>query len=54
VLIPEVTGEKAWAKRVDRVDTGEKNGYAFVGEWLRAGTTEVLDNGQLVLCGNKS
>ena len=39
VKIPEALDErkKTWRKHLESVDTTKANGYAFVGEWLRAG-----------------
>jgi hypothetical protein len=43
----EMTGEtrdsrfKSWAKTVGKVDAKARNGYAFSGEWINEGTTEM-------------
>ena len=41
---------KCWRKMLEKVDTTKANGYAFVGEWLRAGERAELEVGSFILC----
>jgi len=52
VMIPETLDErkKTWRKHLKSVDKTRTNGYAFVGEWLRAGEREELEVGSFILC----
>lgn len=51
---PTSSGDSPWAKHLQSVDSGARNGYAFEGPWLRVGSEEVLTAGELVICGSKS
>jgi len=52
VMIPEALDErkKTWRKHLERIDKTKANGYAFVGDWLRAGEREELEIGSFILC----
>ena len=52
VMIPETLDvrKKTWRKHLEGVDTEKTNGYAFVGNWLRAGERAELEVGSFVLC----
>jgi hypothetical protein len=52
VIIPETLDDrhKCWRKLLEKVDREQSNGYAFVGEWLRAGEREELEVGSFILC----
>ena len=52
VMIPEALDErkKTWRKHLESVDKTRTNGYAFVGDWLRAGEREELEIGSFILC----
>ncbi len=52
VMIPETLDrrKKTWRKHLESVDKTKANGYAFVGEWLRAGERAELEVGSLILC----
>ncbi len=52
VMIPEPLDErkKTWRKHLESVDKTRTNGYAFVGDWLRAGEREELEVGSFILC----
>ena len=52
VMIPGTLDDrnKCWRKLLEKVDTTKANGYAFVGDWLRAGEREELEVGSLILC----
>ena len=52
VMIPEPLDErkKTWRNPLTQVDKTKANGYAFVGEWLRAGEREELEVGSFILC----
>ena len=52
VMIPEALDErkKTWRKHLESVDKTRTNGYAFVGDWLRAGEREELEVGSFILC----
>jgi len=52
VMIPETLDrrKKTWRKLLTQVDKTKANGYAFVGEWLRAGERAELEIGSFVLC----
>ena len=52
VMIPEALDErkKTWRKILERIDKTKANGYAFVGDWLRAGEREELEIGSFILC----
>ena len=41
---------KCWRKMLTQVDTTKANGFAFVGDWLRAGERAELEVGSLILC----
>lgn len=50
VTIPEVAGAvKQWARLLDAVDPNQKNGYAFIGNFLKIGRTHVIDENRLIL-----
>jgi len=52
VMIPETLDrrKKTWRKLLTQVDKTKANGYAFVGEWLRAGERAELEVGSFILC----
>ena len=52
VMIPETLDErkKTWRKLLTNVDREQSNGYAFVGEWLKAGERAELEVGSFILC----
>lgn len=52
VMIPETLDrrKKTWRKHLERVDKEKTNGYAFIGEWLRAGERAELGIGSFILC----
>ena len=52
VGIPEPVDrrKKSWRKHLTNVDTTKTNGYAFDGNWLRAGERAELPVGALVMC----
>lgn len=52
VTIPETLDrrKKTWRKHLESVDKEKANGYAFVGNWLRAGEREELEVGSFILC----
>ena len=50
---PTSAGDSAWAKHLQSVDRGAKDGYCFEGPWLRAGNEETLAAGELIICGSK-
>lgn len=52
VIIPETLDrrKKTWRKLLTQVDKTKANGYAFAGEWLRAGEREELEVGSFILC----
>lgn len=52
VMVPETLDErkKTWRKHLERVDKEKTNGYAFVGNWLRAGEREEMEVGSFILC----
>jgi len=52
VMIPGTLDDrhKCWRKMLTQVDTTKANGYAFVGEWLRAGERAEVEVGSLILC----
>lgn len=52
VMIPETLDErkKSWRKLLTKVDREQSNGYAFVGEWLKAGERAELEVGSFILC----
>ena len=52
VMVPETLDErkKSWRKHLERVDREQSNGFAFVGEWLRAGERSELEIGSFILC----
>jgi hypothetical protein len=54
VEIPNDLPGENWAKHVESIDSAAKNGYAFQGPWLRAGKSDILDAGDLVLVGSKA
>ena len=41
---------KCWRKLLTHVDREQSNGFAFVGDWLRAGERAELEVGSLILC----
>jgi len=51
VTIPESldSRKKTWRKRLQSVDKSKSNGFAFIGEWLRAGEQAELEVGAFVL-----
>ena len=52
VVIPETLDgrKKTWRKLLTQVDKTKANGYAFIGEWLRAGERAELKVGSFILC----
>jgi len=52
VIIPEALDDrkKTWRKLVTQVDKTKANGYAFIGEWLKAGERAELEVGSFILC----
>jgi hypothetical protein len=50
--VPTSIGED-WGKHVQAVDASAKEGYAFIGSWLKTGTNAILHAGDLVLVGGK-
>jgi len=52
VMIPETLDgrKKSWRKLLTQVDKTKANGYAFVGEWLRAGERAELEVGSFIFC----
>ena len=52
VMVPETLDErkKSWRKLLEGVDKEKANGYAFVGEWLKAGERAELEVGSFILC----
>ena len=52
VMVPETLDErkKSWRKLLEKVDKEKANGYAFVGEWLKAGERAELEVGSFILC----
>lgn len=52
VMIPETLDDrkKSWRKHLKRVDKEQSNGYAFIGEWLKAGERAELEIGSFILC----
>jgi len=51
-MIPETLDgrKKSWRKLLTQVDKTQANGYAFVGEWLRAGERAELEVGSFIFC----
>lgn len=52
VMVPETLDDrhKCWRKTLEKVDVTKTNGYAFEGEWLRAGERAELEIGNFILC----
>ena len=52
VMIPETLDgrKKSWRKLLTQVDKTQANGYAFVGEWLRAEERAELEVGSFIFC----
>ena len=52
VMIPETLDgrKKTWRKHLESVDKEKTNGYAFIGNWLRAGERAELEVGSFILC----
>jgi len=52
VMIPETLDErkKTWRKLLTQVDKTKANGYAFIGNWLRAWERAELEMGSFILC----
>jgi len=52
VMIPETLDDrkKSWRKHLERVYKEKTNGYAFVGEWLKAGERAEIEEGSFILC----
>ena len=52
VMIPETLDgrKKTWRKHLESVDKTKANGYAFIGNWLRAGERAELEVGSFILC----
>ncbi|HHX27908.1 MAG TPA: hypothetical protein GX716_02740 [Firmicutes bacterium] len=52
VMIPKSLDDrhKCWRKLLEKVDTTKANGYAFIGDWLRAGERAEVEVGSLILC----
>jgi len=42
--------KKTWRKLLTQVDKTKANGFAFIGDWLRAGERAELEVGSLILC----
>ena len=42
--------KKTWRKFLTQVDKTKANGYAFIGNWLRAGERAELEVGSFILC----
>lgn len=52
VIVPAALDDrkKSWRKLLENVDKERANGYAFVGEWLKAGERAELEVGSFILC----
>ena len=52
VMVPETLDgrKKSWRKLLTQVDKTKATGYAFVGEWLRAGARAELEVGSFIFC----
>jgi len=52
VMIPGTLDDrhKCWRKVLTQVDRNQSNGFAFIGDWLRAGERAELEIGSLILC----
>jgi len=52
VMVPETLDDrkKSWRKLLTQVDKEQSNGYAFIGEWLRAGERAELEVGSFIIC----
>ena len=42
--------KKTWRKLLTQVDKTKANGFAFIGDWLRAGERAELEVGSFILC----
>ena len=51
VMIPKSLDDrhKCWRKLLEKVDKNQSNGFAFIGDWLRAGERAELEVGSLIL-----
>ncbi len=51
IKVPETLDrrKKTWRKLLQEVDVSRTNGYAFVGDWLRAGEKAELEVGSYIL-----
>jgi len=51
VMIPKSLDDrhKCWRKVLTHVDKNQSNGFAFIGDWLRAGERAELEVGSLIL-----
>ena len=56
VMIPGTLDDrkKTWRKLLTQVDKTKANGYAFIGNWLRAGERAELKVGSFILCYDES
>jgi len=52
VVVPGTLDDrgKTWRKLLTQVDKNQPNGFAFIGEWLRAGERAELEVGSFILC----
>lgn len=52
VMVPQTLDDrnKCWRKLLTEVDREQSNGFAFKGEWLRAGERAELEVGSFILC----
>ncbi len=51
VMIPKSLDDrhKCWRKLLTHVDKNQSNGFAFIGDWLRAGERAEIEVGSLIL-----
>ena len=51
VMIPGTMDDrhKCWRKLLEKVDKNQSNGFAFIGDWLRAGERAELEIGSIIL-----
>ena len=51
VMIPGTMDDrhKCWRKLLEKVDREQSNGFAFIGDWLRAGERAELEIGSIIL-----
>ncbi len=52
IMVPKSLDDrnKSWRKLLTQVDKTKTNGYAFIGDWLRAGERAELEVGSFILC----